>query len=837
MAISSKSIIHKPLEYTQPVDLNLLGKVLQFKQGQFDSGTKQVQSHFDAIASMDVVKDSDREYLNAKLSNLVNSVNSIGGADFSDPNVTNQISGLSSQIYGDDHVVSAVANTKKFRYVQNFYKEMKEKKPKDWNPANEWYDMQKFNGWLSDGQVGTQPEGGAGKVTPFVDYEKDWRELFGKITANMKTEITDKGLMYRLDTHKYVSPEQIWDAAQKLLTPAQRQQLGVEGRYTYQGLPVHELTKAYDEKIYNQVGLAKQQLEDYQAKYKGATDIKDQERYQTLIAEKENEINSLLAPIKNNAEQIKEKLYLNEKLSGLASRYSYNQSTTKLQAATDKMFVMKHNQDVAEFQYKQRNDALDRQVEMAKEGLVWSTDAFGNTTAVIDPNSPVWKNGGKNGKGTGSGADAGYGNLIGLDNSDENQKVETTKVTLDQRKTDLVQANDKLFKEFITDLGRKKGLTDVIIDDLLDDGHLRGAVSPEMQKVANEMMNSWNAMTRGEKINFETLDPLFKSFVGKYQQNLKEIQAVDKFYENIDKQVEKQFGLTTADVNVAKTYQKYQNQLAAIDAKYPVQHSTVSYGLGGGSTSSYRPNQAAYEAETAQIRKQMADLEPFVKGDRIQNYLNNRETERNKLINSASVRVNLPTMNQGDDKDKNVAKMIASNAKTMQWYNADGVAQEKNYLNFENVEVMSKGYDYLKTAEGNVKKPVVTFKYKTGTGADDWEVRKVPLNETQAMALGFGTEVKEMSGYDFGLNMNGEVNDINTTSGKTYELKYDLVKYNVTDRNDSSVFIRVKKGNNVISLYNAPFPSYEQAVQFMESQAAYKSADEAFTQLEAISKR
>src|SRR5687767_13400169 len=108
MAISYKSTVHKPIDYTQPVDLNLLGKVLQYEQGEFDKGVRNVQSTIDSIAALDVVKDVDRQYLNTKLSNLVSSINNIGGVDYSDPNVQNQISGMGSQIYGDDKVINAV---------------------------------------------------------------------------------------------------------------------------------------------------------------------------------------------------------------------------------------------------------------------------------------------------------------------------------------------------------------------------------------------------------------------------------------------------------------------------------------------------------------------------------------------------------------------------------------------------------------------------------------------------------------------------------------------------------------------------------------------------------
>lgn len=800
MVISHKSVVHKPVEYVAPVDLGLLSNVLQAKQGEYDAGVKQVQGLIDSAASLDVVKDSDRQYLTSKINNLVQTVNSIGGAEFSDPNVTNQIAGLSSQIYGDDKVINAVASTKKFRYVQSYYKDLKEKKPKDYNPANEWYDMDKFSSWLMDGQVGSSAQSGAGQVTPFTKYDEDWQKLFDKIvsSANVTTEITDKGLMYRLDTHKVVSPERIWETASKLLTPAQRQQLAIEGRFTYNGLPVSELTKAYDSETYKKVEDAKNMIDEYKTKLKGASAIADQEKYTKLIAEKEAEVNSLLSPIRKNQEQIKENLYINEKLKGLQARYSFQQSTSKLQAASDKMFKLKYEMDKAKFQYQQQNDALNREADLAKEGLMTYVDPLtGQHTIIQNPNIPA----GAGSRGKNNNPD--QTSMSGLDNSLEEQKIEFGKENLDKRKSTLVSSNSELFRKFVTDFGRKKGLTDVIITDL-QDGNLTAKVDPEMQKAAQEMMNSWNAMTRGEKINYETLDPMFKNFAGKYQENLKEIEAIDRYYDNIDKQILSKYGVTKEAV---EAYLQDKKDVALLQK----------------SGKTFTPTPEG-------IKRAFAST-PYNK-KAVEEYLSNKIKDRDKLIETSSVRFNLPFVTISDTKNNDISKIVAFNAGTLQHYDSNGKANAKEVLDPSKIELIGKGYSLL---EG-VKQPTITFKYQLNDNKNYFEIRKVPLTTEQARTLGFGTEVQDFSGYNLGLHLNGEVNGVNTTSGKNYDLKYDIVKYNVENQNDPTVFLRVKKGGNVISLYNKPFPSYELAMKFMEGATKQKDADEAYKFLEELSK-
>lgn len=837
MAISYKSTVHKPLDYTQPVDLNLLGKVLQFEQQQFDIGVRGVQSTIDSIAALDVVKGVDRQYLNAKLSNLVNTINNIGGVDYSDPNVQNQISGMSSQIYGDDKVINAVANTKKFRYVQNYYKDLKEKKPKEWNQANEWYDMNKFSTWLNDGQVGTSASGDAGAVTPYHDYEGDWQKIFDKIanSANIEVQWQDRGLMYVKNGKKYVSPDRIWATASQLLTPQQRTQLAIEGRYTYQNVPISELTKAYDQKLYNEVGESTAQLNDYKTKLKGATSLKDQQDYRKLIAEKEAEITKLTAPVKKGADQIKEKLYLDEKLRGLQARYSFSQATSTMQAASDKMFKLNYEMNKAKFSYQQQKDQLDRMVEMADKGLMWYTDPLGNRTVVTDPTSPRNQKKGK-GSGSGSSTEGDYSSLGVMAGSPEQQNVQFSEKALDDRKLGLIKSNEQLFNKFVVDIGRKMGWTDVFINDLSDDGFLQGKHDPRAVKIAQDYKAAWDAMTRGETLNYDNVDPLFKNFMSKYQENQKEVEAIDKFYNNVDNQVRQKYGINNDTFNQYQKYAQAQKEVNRVRASAQAfNNMNQYYDVLNKAEANFEQVQAEISGGKTIPGTNLYQM-PF-DPKKMSEYFKNREAERTSLIQAGSLRYNLPGLTVSDDKDKNVAKMIATNAGTMQYYDQAGKAIGKATLNPSNITPITVGYDYIDAGGTLSKQPMMTFKIKTGSKPEDFTIAKVQLNPQQAPVFGFGKDIYDISGYRFALHANGEANDINTTSGKNYELKYDIVKYHPDDINDNSVFIRVRDKDNVISLYNQPFPSPELATQFMEGMTKQKSFGDAILVLDQLSKQ
>jgi hypothetical protein len=824
MPISYKYTVHKPIDYTQPVDLNLLGKVLQYEQGEFDKGVKNVQNTIDSIAALDVVKDVDRQYLNAKLSNLVNSINNIGGVDISDPNIQNQISGMSSQIYGDDKIINAVGNTRKFRYVQNYYKDLKEKKPKDWNQANEWYDMNKFSSWLQDGQVGSSTNNDAGVVTPYHNYQGDWEKLFDKIanSANIEVQWSDRGLMYVKDGKKYVSPDRIWATASQMLTPQQRTQLAIEGRYTYQGVPISDLTKAYDAKLYQQIGEATNELKDYKTKLKGATSLKDQQDYQRLVAEKEAEVTKLTAPIQKSADQIREKLYLDEKFKGLQSRYAFTQATSTMQAATDKMFKLKYDMDKAKFSYQQQKDQLDRMVDMVDKGLMWGTDVFGNRTAVIDPSNPRNYAKSKGGPGAPPGTPTALPIMGG---AGEEQTYNMTEKSLDTRKTALVQSNNQLFNNFVKDFGWKMGWTEAFVNDFTDDGFLQGKFDERAVQVANDYKKAWEAMMRGEKVNFDHVDPMFRNFISKWQENQKEIESIDNFYNQVDNQVREKFGFTGQDMEKAAEYAKIQDAFTQLDKKYPV--TSVQGGI-------RRTNDAAYAKEAAELKAKQQSLK--IDQKKLDNYMTNRITERRNLIDRGSMRFNLPGITVSDDKDGNTAKMVAANAGTMQYYDQAGNPIGKGALDPKNIEPVSIGYDYINTGGTFSRQPVLTFRLKTGSAADEYTINKVPLSPQQAPLFGFGSDMQDITGYRFSLHATGKVPDIGTTSGTNYQLKYDMKKYKVDDVNDNRVFVIVHGKAGPISLYNTPFNTPELAVQYMEGMTKLPNFDDAIIVLDQLSR-
>jgi hypothetical protein len=644
----------------------------------------------------------------------------------------------------------------------------------------------------------------------------------------MTTQWTDKGLMFRKDEKTFYTPQEVMSAAAKLLSPAERQQMAIDGRYQYKGVDDMHLAEVYDKSVYNNAKALQDKLDTYKTRLLGSVSVKDKEDYERLIALTEADLKKTLAPISKNANQIRENLYTQQYFQGLAERYAFSRVKSTMQANTGEMFRQNMNFKEKEFEYRQKNDQLDRDVEMAKNDLIWYTDPiYGTRTIIKDPNAPKRKGTNDNGSFIGDG-------LPMVGNSGEDSKYEFSKNTLDNRKTDLVKSNEQLITKYKDYITRMYGIPTSVVSDYMDDGHLTTKEDPKIVAILKDKFDAWKAMTEGKTINFKMLDKSFKDMMMQYQENQKEIEGIDKYYQTIENSLKDEFGYKNdVDWAKAKKYADLQQQLADLANGKHESSSTnagsfYSLNTSGGTAQEYHNKVAAIQNQINAL-----GFNP-TQAQQAMNYFNLRNSRRDALISSASQRFNLPTATVTDNKDKDIAKMISGNATTLQWYNADGSTGKKLPLNIANITPSQVGFRTIKTANGWVRQPVVVFQYKTGSKPEDFEERLVPITPQQQKALGVDN-LKDLTGYRLALHLNGEINNVFTVSGKNYDLKYDVVKIDPNDANSDEVAIRIWKGNNAYVLnqdnLNRNFNSLEDAQTYMETLTKFKSIDEVYDNL------
>lgn len=236
MAVSylSKTYVSNP--YVLPLDLNLMAKVLSYEQGRFDENAYKIQSQIDEFASLDVMKNQDKQYLNNKISNLISNINNLGGVNLADINIANQIQSMGGDIYTDEKVINAVTSTKKVRSLMASYDAYKTdpKLMKYFSEANQYVDSKRVSAWANDGQIGSSYDGPA-KATPYTDYNSDFQKVFKDVKARKNVVYTQNGFYLNKITNETYTPEEIMSEARDLLTPSQREQMVRDSQFLYEG--------------------------------------------------------------------------------------------------------------------------------------------------------------------------------------------------------------------------------------------------------------------------------------------------------------------------------------------------------------------------------------------------------------------------------------------------------------------------------------------------------------------------------------------------------------------------------------------------------------------------
>lgn len=235
MAVSYLSQTFRNSPYVPPVNLDLMAKVLSYKQSMFDQEAEKLQNQVNQMSSLDVVKGEDRDYLNNKINNIVGNINGMGGVDLGDLNVGNQIESYGSEIYNDPKIINAISSTKQIRNLQDSYEKMRTdpKLLKYYSAANEYDDMKKVNSYLSDQTIGTSYKGNS-SATPFQDYSKYYQDILQKVIPQKYTKVSNSNGYIDVETGNVLTEQQVHDIAVGYLTPNMRDQMKRDGSYLYE---------------------------------------------------------------------------------------------------------------------------------------------------------------------------------------------------------------------------------------------------------------------------------------------------------------------------------------------------------------------------------------------------------------------------------------------------------------------------------------------------------------------------------------------------------------------------------------------------------------------------
>ena len=219
-------------------------------QRRYDEGIQRIQSSIDRIAGLDIARDIDKQYLQGRLDDLGSKLKFVAAGDFSDYQLVNSVTGMTSKIGKDTNIQNSVISTARYRSEIGRMEADREEGILD--PSNELFFSKQADQWISDPNVGASFKG---KYIPHFDVFGFAKETFDEIKPDGMSfdqifELDENGkpvkdengnlrystYMTRLE-EKGIFPHKVKATlAQIFSDPRVSQQLNISGQYEYRGL-------------------------------------------------------------------------------------------------------------------------------------------------------------------------------------------------------------------------------------------------------------------------------------------------------------------------------------------------------------------------------------------------------------------------------------------------------------------------------------------------------------------------------------------------------------------------------------------------------------------------
>lgn len=243
------SHLHNYAQELYTPNFDLIGKVMQYKQGKLDANREKLQSLNDQIAMIDVAKDVDKEYVDRRLNTARDIANQYASLDLSNDGLANDLIGKLSSVI-DENVKNAVLSTRIYRAEQAEWSKLIEDKPEEYSEANHSVAMQGANNWLNDQAVGKKYKGGGGVII-YDNYNKRLQENIHEIADQLKAdyvETTDgNGYFIERTSGKRIDQGKLNAALDVWIGESGRAQMQRESWYASKDLTDEDVKARYQE--------------------------------------------------------------------------------------------------------------------------------------------------------------------------------------------------------------------------------------------------------------------------------------------------------------------------------------------------------------------------------------------------------------------------------------------------------------------------------------------------------------------------------------------------------------------------------------------------------------
>ena len=337
--------------YVQQLPVEAMVAVGTEKQRRYDEGVQRIQSSVDRIAGLDIARDVDKQYLQNKLTDLGDKLKFVAAGDFSDYQLVNAVTGMTSKVGKDENIQNAVISTARYRNEVQRMETDREEGILD--PSNEFFFNKQADQWFNNPNVGTSFKG---KYIPHFDVFGFAKETFDSVKPDEMSfdqifELDENGkpvkdengnliystYMTRLE-EKGIFPQKVKETlAQIFSDPRVSQQLNISGQYEYRGLDEQALgimldgqrvniLAGYDEEINRQLlekGVAKttEEKEEIQRNIDKLKSQKSQTN-QSYI--------SYIQQAKDNPDGVRSYLYKNEVENRYTTMFGHTETSRQI---------------------------------------------------------------------------------------------------------------------------------------------------------------------------------------------------------------------------------------------------------------------------------------------------------------------------------------------------------------------------------------------------------------------------------------------------------------------------------------------------------------------------
>jgi len=286
--------------YVSQIPVDAMVKVGMQKQAQYDQGVQKIQNYIDNVAGMEILNDTDKEYLHSKLNQLGSDLKIVAAGDFSNQQLVNSVGGMASQITKDENIQNAIFSTSNAKKQQaRIDADVKKGKLND---SSQYIYNRELQKYMSNKEVGQRFTG------QYVPKTSEWDKKILDTIKILQPKITQQDIAYLTNpktgkpdinlvaevmqryTDKRVDEGQILTAINAVLNPADLEQMRMDGIFNYRHYSEKDMAGLITEKTNENINIAKERLNQLTRNIKVLTDPDQILANQKLIDEYKNKL-------------------------------------------------------------------------------------------------------------------------------------------------------------------------------------------------------------------------------------------------------------------------------------------------------------------------------------------------------------------------------------------------------------------------------------------------------------------------------------------------------------------------------------------------------------------